>query len=226
MYTLKTIIIYRYQTIGLLFASMLLSLVLLALRIKLNQSFFYLFLVWNLFLAAIPYTITTYMISVPTLPKFIKIGLLLLWLLFLPNAPYIITDLLHLKHGISKMLWLDVLMIASFAINGLILFFLSLKDFEQLLDTFFNKNVKHVIIISTCFLTGFGMYLGRFLRFNSWDLIQTPEALISEMFDIITSPAQHFEAWVFTASFGCFLVFTYYLILNLKPKTLKNHNLH
>jgi uncharacterized membrane protein len=223
MYTLKTLIIYRFQTIGLLFISILLSLVLLALRIKLNQSFFYLFLVWNLFLAAIPYMITTYMISVPSLPKFIKIGLLLLWLLFLPNAPYIITDLLHLKYATSKMLWLDVLMVSSFAINGLVLFFLSLKDFENLLLQNINRNVKHIIIISTCFLTGFGMYIGRFLRFNSWDIIQNPTVLISEVFDILIAPKQHFEAWIFTASFGCFLCFTYYLILNLKMKSLETH---
>lgn len=226
MQTLKTFIIHRYQIIGLLFLSIILSLVLLTLRIKLNQSFFYLFLVWNLFLATIPYVITSYLVSVPAFSKFFKVCLLIIWLLFLPNAPYIITDLLHLKYGTSKMLWLDVLMLSSFAINGLILFFLSLKDFEHLLDTVFNKNVKQIIIISTCFLTGFGIYLGRFLRFNSWDIIHAPEALISEVFDIITSPKQHFEAWIFAACFGCFLLFTYKLILNLKMKTLEVHTTH
>lgn len=216
MNALTTLIINRFQILGLLFLSLTLSVVLLSLRIKLNQSFFYLFLVWNLFLAVIPYAITTYIASKGKVNKFILLFWLLVWLLFLPNAPYIVTDLLHLRLGKTQMLWLDVLVVTSFALNGLILFFLSIMDFENILKKNLKSNLIKPVLISVFFLTGFGMYLGRFLRFNSWDIIQHPQLLINEIIDIIIKPNTHFEAWAFTLSFGVFLSLTYYLIKNLK----------
>ena len=138
------------------------------------------------------------------------------WLLFLPNAPYIVTDLLHLKFGSSQMLWLDVLVVTSFALNGLILFFLSIMDFESILKKHIKSNLVKPALISIFFLTGFGMYLGRFLRFNSWDILQHPQVLINKIIDIIIKPNAHFEAWAFTISFGLFLTLTYYLIKNLR----------
>ncbi len=73
------------------------SIVLLIIRMKLTNSFFYLFLVLNLFLAVILFTITTYLASIPKLNKFKIVVWFGVWLLFLPNAPYIVTDLIHLK---------------------------------------------------------------------------------------------------------------------------------
>jgi uncharacterized membrane protein len=223
MEPIKTLIINRFKILSLLTVSMAFSVVLLMIRIKLNQSFFFLFLVWNLFLAVIPYAITTYLISLANIQR---ISLLLygsIWLLFLPNAPYIITDLLHLRLSNIHFMWLDVLLVTSFAFNGMMLFYLSLMDMEIILKKYLNTKIVYHTIHFVCILTGFGMYLGRFLRYNSWEIIQNPLALTSDIFDIIIHPNQHLEAWIFTASFGMFLMVGFRMFNVLKERNTSIH---
>jgi uncharacterized membrane protein len=174
-------------------------------RMKLNQSFFYLFLVWNLFLAVIPYAITTYLRTKETLSKWNLLIYFCAWLLFLPNAPYIITDLLHLSTSNQYLMWLDVLVVTSFAYNGLILFFLSLLDMESILKSFITDKKRFYVMTFILFLTGFGIYLGRFLRYNSWEIVQNPFALFGDILDILLHPTGHLLACVFTLTFGAFL---------------------
>ena len=205
MDTLKSILQNRYKIISLLSASMVLSIILLMIRIKLTHSFFYLFLVWNLFLAIIPYAISVYLINKEKLSKIKLLIWFSIWLLFLPNAPYIITDLLHLRLSDKHFMWLDVLVVTSFAYNGLIIFFLSVLDMETVLKKYLKPKKLFYFIVFVVFLTGFGMYLGRFLRYNSWEIIQNPFNLFSDVFDIILNPNQHIEAWIFTLTLGAFL---------------------
>ncbi|TGV02581.1 DUF1361 domain-containing protein [Flavivirga rizhaonensis] len=205
MNTIKTLLFNRFKIFSLLSISIMLSIVLLMVRMKLTHSFFYLFLVWNLFLAVIPFSITTYLVTVS---KRNKVGFVIwfsIWLTFLPNAPYIITDLLHLKISSNHLLWLDVLVVSSFALNGLLLFSLSLVDMETLLNKYLKKKKTNLLMILILFLSGFGVYLGRFLRYNSWEILQHPLDLLSDIFNIIVSPNQHLEAWLFTFLFGVFL---------------------
>lgn len=216
MTNLKTLIDKRFQLLTFIALSMMLSGVLLLLRIKLNHSFYYLFLVWNLFLAFIPFCITLYLRSKTEVTKNVLFLYFIVWLLFLPNAPYIITDLLHFKRSTSHFWWLDILMVTSFALNGLMLFYLTLLDMETLLKKFLSITKINTLLISICFLTGFGMYLGRFLRFNSWDILQHPNILIANIWEIITIPTQHIEAWAFTLCFGAFLSLSYYVIKSIK----------
>ncbi|WP_435412781.1 DUF1361 domain-containing protein [Psychroserpens mesophilus] len=210
MDTLKTLILNRFKVLSLLTVSMVLSLVFLMLRVKLHQSFYLLFLVWNLFLAVIPFAITTTLISTS---KPSKIQFLLsfgVWLLFLPNAPYIITDLLHLRSSQQYLMWLDVLVIVSFAFNGLILFMLSLSDMEKLLKLYLKPKVVLTLLLTIFGLTAFGVYLGRFLRYNSWEIMNNPMALFSDIINIIIQP--NIEAWIFTLTFGAFLAITYWVL--------------
>ncbi len=199
---------------------MTLSIVFLMIRMKITHSFFYLFLVWNLFLAVIPFAITTYLLSNP---KLNKLGLLVwfgAWLLFLPNAPYILTDLLHLKVSDSHLLWLDILVIISFALNGLLLFYLSLSDMKAILGTFINKKKANPIITIILFLCGFGVYLGRFLRYNSWEILSSPKYLLIDITNIALKPSAHQEAWLFTMLFGLFLSVGYWAF-----KQIYNHQI-
>ncbi|WP_396601768.1 DUF1361 domain-containing protein [Algibacter sp. R77976] len=178
---------------------------------KLTYSFFYLFLVWNLFLAAIPFAITTYLVSLPKLNKFALVFWFCGWLLFLPNAPYIITDLLHLKISTAHLLWLDILVIVSFAFTGLMLFYLSIADMKKLLSHFIAKKYVNALITSTLFLSGFGVYLGRFLRYNSWELLSNPKYLLIDIFSIAIKPFANKEAWLFTILFGTFLTLGFWM---------------
>lgn len=216
MQTIKTLIVSRFRILSLLTVSMTLSIVLLMIRMKLNQSFFFLFLVWNLFLAVIPYAITTYLRSIENLNRLGLFVSFCVWLLFLPNAPYIITDLLHLRMSDHYLIWLDVLVITSFAYNGLMLFFLSLYDMEQILKPFLRGKKLFYTTTFILFLTSFGMYLGRFLRYNSWEIVQQPFDLFADIMDIVIHPIQHMQAWVFTLTFGAFLYVGYVMIKSLK----------
>lgn len=202
---MKTLLFNRFKIFSLLSISIALSMVLLMVRMKLTHSFFYLFLVWNLFLAVIPFTITTYLVSIPKLNKIGFVVWCSVWLLFLPNAPYIITDLLHLKIGSNHLLWLDVLVVSSFALNGLLMFSLSLLDMETLLNHYLKRKITKFVMIFILFLSGFGVYLGRFLRYNSWEILRHPLNLFNDIFNIILLPNLHLEAWLFTFLFGVFL---------------------
>tara|TARA_R110002049_G_scaffold116110_1_gene268484 strand:+ start:47381 stop:48049 length:669 start_codon:yes stop_codon:yes gene_type:complete len=220
MNNIKKIIFSRFKIFSLLSISMLLSIVLLMIRMKLNHSFFYLFLVWNLFLAVIPFAITTYLIS---LSKLNKVGLVFwfcTWLLFLPNAPYIITDLLHLKVSNTHVLWLDILVVSSFALNGFLLFFYSLMDMRSLLNRFTKPSKTNHFMVFTLFLCGFGVYLGRFLRYNSWEILQNPLNLFNDILNITLYPNQHPEAWLFTMVFGTFLNLGFWMFKTILNTTV------
>ena len=185
------------------------SVLLLAIRIKLNGSFRFLFLIWNLFLAGIPFAISYLLSTTQKISKFSFLGWFAVWLLFLPNAPYIITDLIHLKWSAGVFMWLDILLVTSFAVNGLILFYLSISDMKSMMHRYLSPRVTSIALILVFGLTAFGIYLGRFLRFNSWDILQQPGHLFNDILEIVIQPKVHFEAWLFTLTFGLFLYIVY-----------------
>ena len=207
------------QTILSVFMLTSLSVLLLILRIKLTDSNYYLFLIWNLFLAGIPYIISSYLTINNKLNPTTIVLFSCIWLLFLPNAPYIITDLFHLKYTSQHLLWLDTLIILLFAIIGLILFFKSVWTMEIIFKTYVEKRMVTFSLPFLFLLVGFGVYLGRFLRFNSWEIINKPWTIIETIAFIILSPSINKNAWLFTIVFGLFLYVCYYAI---KTNSLTN----
>jgi len=176
------------------------------------------FLIWNLFLAGIPYAISqlTKRISWLKNATVLLIGVLFIWLLFLPNAPYIITDLIHLNHINSNILWFDALLIFLFAANGLLFAILSMVDVYTILKEKWSNIVASLSIVLIALLSGFGIYLGRYLRWNSWELFTQTNNLFQ---DVITS-LQNTKAMGVTVSMACLLLlfFSSYLhLLHKKP---------
>ncbi|NRD24599.1 DUF1361 domain-containing protein [Winogradskyella litoriviva] len=211
MNMIKNSIQSQFKTLSLISVALLFSGISLLVRIKLNKSFFYLFLIWNVFLAIIPYAITMYLSTKKNVSK-LTLGFgLLVWLAFLPNAPYIVTDLIHLRTANNTFLWLDILVVLSFALSGLFLFYLSLIDMQNLILSKFEKLPVKTITTTILFLCGFGVYLGRFLRYNSWEIISGPQILFMDIINIIIAPFQHSEAWLFTMGFGMFLVVGFWM---------------
>ncbi len=189
------------------------SLLLLLIRITRLESNFFLFLVWNLFLACIPYGITTILSFRKIHENKLLFGTgFILWLAFIPNAPYILTDLQHIRISTLKSVWFDVLLILSFAINGLIVGFTSLQTMQVLLRKHFSKKTTYFITHLVLLLSGFGIYIGRILRWNSWDLLQNPLEIMGDIFQRIRFPIEHINTWAFTLGFGGFLIITYHLI--------------
>lgn len=211
MKTLKTHLENNYKTLALLSVALIFSAIALMIRLKLNKSFFFLFLIWNIFLAIIPYAITMYLSKAQNFNKLKLSFWFLVWLAFLPNAPYIVTDLVHVRSGNNTLLWLDILVILSFALSGLFLFYLSLLDMQKLVIKTFKRIPVNALTLLIIFLCGFGVYLGRFLRYNSWEIISAPQHLLLDVFNILISPFQHYEAWLFTLGFGSFLAVGFWM---------------
>lgn len=181
-------------------------------RMFLTQTSFYFFLNWNLFLAFIPWALTSLVIVKPGIQKHKGIVFLLMgvWLLFFPNAPYILTDLFHLRFNTSMPIWYDLVMILSYAWTGLLFGLFSLRDLENILSKTFPNRWLPVLIIGLLFLSGFGIYIGRFLRWNSWDIIQNPQALLFDIADRFIHPLRHPRTWGVTIFMGLFLNMIYW----------------
>ncbi|CAL67517.1 DUF1361 domain-containing protein [Christiangramia forsetii] len=179
---------------------------LLLLRIIITGELYFIFLAWNLFLAAVPLWICK------IIEKFhgnIGMGTVLLfavWLLFLPNTFYVVTDLMHLQNSSGALLMLDVLLILSFALICLYLGFASLQKMNKIIIDSFHLRSLIFFNYSILILCSFGIYLGRFLRYNSWNIISNPKSLFLDCFNFLKYPMENKEVWIFTFGFGLFLI--------------------
>ncbi len=180
----------------------------------------FLFLNWNLFLAFVPWAVTSITILKPNIQnyKITIIILLAVWLLFFPNAPYILTDLFHLRLKSSMPKWFDLILILSFAWTGLVFGFLSLWDIEKILTKSLNQIWISIISISLLFIGSFGIYLGRYLRWNSWDIIGEPFNLLYDITDRLINPFDHPRTWGVTIFMGIFLNMIYWTFRMVKKR--------
>lgn len=168
-----------------------------------SGSGMYLFFVWNLFLAAIPLSISSVLIQSDK--KFHWL-LFIAWLLFFPNALYIITDLLHLKE------------------RNNIMAYLSISQVEFFLKSKFS-NIITKVILSTCLIVcAFGVYVGRYLRWNSWDILLDPYKLFSEMIQPFVHPFQHPRTWGMTIILSFFFNIFYFLIKKIPGPIMSRGN--
>lgn len=193
-------------------------------RIFYAQNHYFLFLVWNLFLAFLPlvFIYGANYLKNKKAPSIIVLLLAGISLLFLPNSPYIITDLFHLiywKH--TAPLWFDTLMIFSYASTGIILFYASLLMMEKLLKAYFKRNTVTFFLLGIIFLNAFGIYLGRYMRFNSWDIISNPMELVGEILNYVSNPLAHPRIWGITITYGM-LFFVGYCCIKLFQQSIQN----
>jgi len=190
-----------------LIALAMFSLSLLLFRMVVTESIFYGFLAWNLILAGVPYLVSWYLGENPQLAARKKWLVLFsaIWLLFLPNAPYLITDFLHFKRESDMPEWFDVLLLMSFAWSGIALAFVSMQDMQRHWHCRFGPMVSWILLLAFSLLSGFGIYLGRYLRYNSWDIISDPIALLLDI------PPLLFElrSIGFSLGYGAFVFLSY-----------------
>jgi uncharacterized membrane protein len=214
---------HRLHAIILFFLTTVLCVTLVMLRVHFTEKVTFVFLVWNIFLALIPYSISTLLILYQD--KFttrISVALpILLWLLFFPNAPYILTDLFHLKQRAGVPYWYDLALILFFAWNGLMLGYASLMDIQHVLTKLFNRFVGWFVAVSSLVLGSYGIYLGRYQRWNSWDIIASPIGLFYDIIRPFTDPFAHPRTFGVTLIFSIFLVLGYLLLLQM-TKVFRN----
>jgi uncharacterized membrane protein len=182
-----------------------------------TDSLTYLFLPWNLFLAFVPYWITWWMTrNISIIENKVKLLIALsTWLLFIPNSFYIITDLFHLSHFRSAPKWFDLLLIFSFAWNGILCGIISLRRVEMIISLIRGKGFSTLLVFGVMWLSAFGIYIGRFLRYNSWDVITDPFSLAGEIVDMIIHPFENSYAWGMTLCYSVFMTLVYFTIKKL-----------
>ncbi len=196
----------------------LLSLTLILLRVKITQEVYLLFLIWNLFLAYIPYFLSSELKNIVP-GTFTFYAVLLIWLLFLPNSFYLITDFVHLHHVTKFQFLFDAALLSCFTVAGFYSGILSLFDIHFLLQMKYSLKKSWIVIGAVAYLSAFGIYLGRILRFNSWDILRHPFSLFSNSYKSI----QNAETLLFTIVLGTFILISYCLAHSfLNKKTIKS----
>ena len=193
---------------------------LVAVRFVLTDRFFYFFLLWNLVLALVPYGIAVAVFSVSRRERTAgNVGALsalaVCWLLFYPNAPYIFTDFIHLVNRTwirggtdierETLFWYDLVLCSAFAFMGhsagLISIELVLRSFQGVV----NRHAARLLVGIAVLMAGFGLYIGRFVRFNSWDLFIEPVETASKLIPYLGNA----HAALLSAAFSAFILITY-----------------
>ncbi len=209
------------QSIYPLALSSLLAGSMLAGRLLIRRDWYYAFLVWNLFLAWIPYLCSLWavywhqrhprhwwMLVMPGA----------LWLIFLPNAPYIVTDLLHLRERLPVPFWYDIGLFASFAWSGLFLGVVSLSAMQSVVKNLFGRMAGWLLVFAAVILSGLGIYMGRFLDWNSWDLVLHPRTVLSDIGGRLLHPLSNAQTYGVSLMFAAFLLVCYFMFSSMQRR--------
>lgn len=208
--------------------------VMVVFRAIIMKDFAFGFLIWNLFLTWIPLLLSIAMrfaYAFYNKSRWRSLFIFVagaIWIAFYPNAPYIITDFIHLSgvqyyaiegYNTSFIIWYDFVMMSLFVLTGFLLGFVSLFFLQKLIEERFHKLMGWCFTVCVLFLSSYGIYLGRFIRWNSWDVIFNPVALMDSIMESF-----HRYAFAFTVTFGLFLFLVYIALYNLTNLNLKRVN--
>jgi uncharacterized membrane protein len=202
---------YRLMIFLLLGGATVFSVVVWRVRSEYSGTGHYGFLIWNLFLAWIPFLIAyvTYALTLRRRWIYFVIPIVaFFWLIFFPNAPYILTDFQHLANSGSDLpVWYDVMMLIWFAFTGLLLGMVSLFLMQELIRREFGRWVGWGFVGLVAGLSSAGVYMGRFLRWNSWDILRNPTEIALYTFQRVQDPS--LQSIGFTSLFAVFFLFLY-----------------
>ena len=202
---------YRLMMFFLLAGATVFSVAIWRIRSDYSASGRYAFLIWNLFLAWIPFIIAYFTYTLTLNRRWIYIVIpvaAFFWLIFFPNAPYILTDFQHLAYNSNDLpVWYDVMMLIWFAFTGLLLGMVSLFLMQEIIRREFGRWVGWVFVALVTSLTSAGVYMGRFLHWNSWDILRNPTGLASYTLARAQNPS--LQAIGFTGLFAAFFLFLY-----------------
>ncbi len=210
-----------------LLVSSFLSICLLLFRFGWTGTETYGFLLWNLYLAWLPLFFAELALRQPATKKWFSrtSAYLLLWLLFFPNSPYIITDLFHLYPRENVPLWFDAVLLVSYIWNGLVVGLISLVGVHAWLRQRFTAKESGVLVGGVLLLASLGVYIGRYWRWNSWDVFIHPVKLLKEAFIFLMQPHELAQVVGVTLVFWFFLSAAYQLLyqfIHFQPRFFEN----
>ena len=172
-------------------------------------------LIWNLFLAWIPFILAyvAHAVSWKRIWLYLAIPVIaFLWLIFFPNAPYMLTDLQDLARagGAGAPLWYDVLIVVWCSWTGTLLGVISLYLMQDIIMRTFGRWAGWIFVLVISGLSSFGIYIGRFVRLNSWDILQNPAETAVEILGLVIDPSMRLAA--FTILYTFFFLFLFVLL--------------
>ena len=193
------------------------SFLLLCGRVAATGQLTYVFLLWNLFLAFVPFVISGWWLTHHRVKsnRWLLVFLLCIWLLFIPNSFYILTDLFHLTPITSAPRWFDLLLLLSFAWNGLLLGLLSVRKTEMVLREVSGRTFSLLMVFMVMWLNALGIYIGRYLRYNSWDVVAQPRSLFGDTLELLLYPFARKAEWGMIGSYAIFMTLLYVTINKL-----------
>jgi uncharacterized membrane protein len=186
----------------------------------------YWFMFWNLFLAWLPVLFAFWLRNRLVTTRWWtwqNLLLTLLWLSFLPNSFYMVSDLIHLENTDEILQLYDVAMMTSLIANGLILGYMSVYVVHQELLKRLKASWAHLLIGLVLLSCGFAIYLGRYLRWNTWDVLINPAALLFDISDRIINPGGYPETFTITLVFFVLIASIYAVGYEL-VQLFKNNN--
>jgi len=202
---------YRLMMFFLLAGATIFSVTIWRVRSDYSGSGRYAFLIWNLFLAWIPFIISYFTYTLTLRRKWIYVVIpvaAFLWLIFFPNAPYILTDFQHLANRSKELpIWYDVMMLIWFAFTGLLLGMVSLFLMQEIIRREFGRWIGWAFVALVAGLSAAGVYMGRFLRWNSWDILYNPTGIALYSFERVQNPS--LQSIGFIGLFAAFFLFLY-----------------
>lgn len=178
----------------------------------------YTYMMWNLFLAWLPLVFVMWLVTLLRRKRWSSwegIGVSLLWLGFLPNSFYLVSDFIHLREAAGNTVIFNAVMFMSFALNGLLLGYTSLYLFQTELRKRLPRTSVRNVIALVLLLCSFAIYLGRDLRWNTWDVLVNPAGILFDISNRFISPWTYPRMFVITGAFFVLLTTVYYIILNI-----------
>ncbi len=209
----------------------LVCILLVAARVAYTDSSRHTGLIWNLFLAWIPFILAyiAHTVSWKRIWLYLAIPVIaFLWLIFFPNAPYMLTDLQDLARagGVGAPLWYDVLIVVWCSWTGTLLGVISLYLMQDIISRTLGRSIGWVFVFIISGLSSFGIYIGRFVRLNSWDILQNPAETAVEILGLVIDPSMRLAA--FTILYTFFFLFLFVLLYSfshmLQEQTVRAQN--
>jgi uncharacterized membrane protein len=201
---------YRLTMFFLLAGATIISVAIWRFRVDYSGSGNYGFLIWNLFLAWIPFIIAYFTYTLTLRRRWVYVIVpvaAFFWLIFFPNAPYILTDFQHLAYWRDVPVWYDVMLLIWFSFTGLLLGMVSLFLMQEIIRREFGRWFGWGFVALVAGLSSVGVYVGRFLRWNSWDIFSNPSGMAQYTIQGAQDPS--LQSIGFTSLFAAFFLFLY-----------------